>query len=299
MYISIAIAAVLFVLFAYAAVTGFGYHVSSIGRSSVPFLTVADQDLGGWAVLAWIAGSLSVLAALVAGSSSQARMLFDGGRTGLLPAPLGRLRQDTGTPVNALVVMAVSGLGVIAVWWVAHLQSGHTGAMDPVGLYAECSTMGTIVIFVVYLLTNLSLPVFMWRRHRALFSPARHVVVPVIGSAVLIVPFVELCRPGQPPPYDTFPFIALALVAVAVAIAALVVHRHPSTGAAEAVPEQPWRLRVAGFDPAGGSRCTQGPVAPGRLLSLVGERVGRPRGRDGSGLTKKGSNVVPDDVTPW
>jgi len=37
--ISIAVATVLFLLFAYATVTGFGYDVSSIGRSSIPFLT--------------------------------------------------------------------------------------------------------------------------------------------------------------------------------------------------------------------------------------------------------------------
>jgi hypothetical protein len=44
--ISIAIATGLFVLFAYATVTGFHYRVASIGRSSVPFLTVADDYLG-------------------------------------------------------------------------------------------------------------------------------------------------------------------------------------------------------------------------------------------------------------
>jgi amino acid transporter len=99
LYRSIAIGTALFVLFAYATVTGFYYDVSSIGRTSVPFLTIADHGLGEVAVLAWIAGIVSVLAALVAGYSSQARMLFDGGRTGLLPAPLGRLREQTNTPV--------------------------------------------------------------------------------------------------------------------------------------------------------------------------------------------------------
>jgi amino acid transporter len=234
LYLSIAIGAVLFLFFAYATVTGFHYDVSSIGRSSVPFLTVADHDLGGAAVLAWVAGIASVLAALVAGSSSQARMLFDGGRSGLLPSWLGRLRQKTDTPVNALMAMAVIGLGIIAVWWGTHLLSGHSGSMNPVGLYAECSTMGTIVILLVYLLTNISLPVFMWRRHRSMFSPVRHVVIPLVGSAVLVVPFIELCQPGQPSPYSTFPFIALGLVAAAAAIAGLVVHRHPSTGSREA-----------------------------------------------------------------
>jgi amino acid transporter len=233
LYISVAIAAVLLVFFAYATITGFRYDVSSIGRSSVPFLTVADHYLGGAGVLAWIAGIVSVLATLVAGADSQSRMIFDGGRSGLLPARLGHIRSRSGTPVNALLFMAAAGLGIIGVWWVTHLITGNTGSMDPVGLYAECSTMATIVILFVYLLTMLALPVFMWRRHRDSFSPIRHVAIPALGSITLIVPFVELCQPGQPAPYNAFPFIALALVVAAVAIACLIVHRHPRAGAGE------------------------------------------------------------------
>jgi amino acid transporter len=233
LYISIAIAAALFVFFAYATVTGFRYNVSSIGRSSVPFLTVADHYLGGVAVLAWIAGIVSVLATLVAGANSQARMFFDGGRSGLLPARLGHVRPPGDTPVNALLSMAVIGLGIIAAWWVAHLLGVDTGSTNPVGLYAECSTMGTIVILFVYFLTTLALPVFMWRRHRRAFSPLRHVIIPILGALTLIVPFVELCKPGQPAPYSAFPYIALAVVAAATVIACLTVHRHPSTGSGE------------------------------------------------------------------
>jgi amino acid transporter len=84
--------------------------------------------------------------------------------------------------------------------------------MNPVGLYAECSTMATIVILFVYFLTMVSLPVFMWRRHRDSFSPFRHVAIPALGSLTLIVPFVELCQPGQPAPYSAFPLIACVVV---------------------------------------------------------------------------------------
>ena len=236
LYISVATAAALLVFFAYATITGFRYNVSSIGRSSVPFLTVADHYLGGASVLAWIAGTVSVLATLVAGADSQSRMLFDGGRSGLLPAKLGRLRRQSRTPVNALLFMAVAGLGIIGVWWVARILTGDTRSMNPVGLYAECSTMATIVILFVYFLTMLSLPVFMWQRHRDSFSPFRHVVIPALGSITLIVPFVELCQPGQPAPYSAFPFIALAIGAAAAVIACIVVHRHPRTGAGEGAP---------------------------------------------------------------
>jgi amino acid transporter len=233
LFVSVAIGTALFVFFAYVTVTGFSYDVSSIGRSSIPFLSVADHYLGGAAVLAWIGGTVSVLATLIAGVSSQARMLFDGGRNGLLPARLGHLRQPGETPVNALLVMAGGGLGIIAVWWIAHLIGVDGGSTNPVGLYAECSTMGTIVILFVYFLTTLSLPVFMWRRHRDSFSAVRHLAVPTLGALTLIVPFVEICKPGQPAPYSEFPYVALALVALATVIACVTVHRHPSTGADE------------------------------------------------------------------
>jgi amino acid transporter len=233
LFMSIAIATALFVLFAYATVTGFGYDVSSIGRSSVPFLAVADRYLGTAALLAWLAGILSVLATLIAAVNSQSRMLFDGGRSGLLPARLGHLRQPGDTPVNALLVLACGGLGIIAVWWAAHLIGVDSGSTDPVGLYAECSTMGTIVILFVYLLTALALPIFMWRRHRQTFSALRHVAVPVLGGLTLIIPFVELFKPGQPSPYSAFPYIGLAIVAVATLIALVVVQRHPSAGSGE------------------------------------------------------------------
>ena len=141
--------------------------------------------------------------------------------------------------MNALLVMAGGGLGIVGVWWVAHLTGVDRGSTSPVGLYAECSTMGTIVILFVYFLTTLGLPVFMWRRHRGSFSALRHVAVPVLGALTLVVPSVELCKPGQPAPYSEFPYVALAIVAAASVIACVVVHRHPSAGSGEgaAFPE--------------------------------------------------------------
>jgi len=233
LYLSIAIGTVLFVFFAYATVTGFSYDVSSVGRSSVPFLAMADHYLGSVALLAWLIGIVSVLATLVSGVNSQARMLFDGGRSGLLPAWLGHIRPPADTPVNALLGMAGAGLGIIGIWWLLHLTGVIAGTTSPVELYAECSTMGTILILFVYLLTTISLPVFMWRRHRQAFSRFRHLVMPALGALVLVIPFVELFKPGQPAPYSFFPYLAVVIFAAAVLVAWLVVRRNPSAGSGE------------------------------------------------------------------
>ena len=160
-------------------------------------------------------------------------MLYDGGRSGLLPAWLAHLRPGADTPVNALSAMAGVGLGIIVLRWAAHLIGLAKGSTNPVSLYAECSTMGTIVILFVYLLTTLALPVFMWRRRRQSFSALRHVAIPALGALALIVPFVELFKPGQPAPYSQLPYIALAIIAAAIVIAFITVHRHPSAGSGE------------------------------------------------------------------
>lgn len=225
--ISISMAAALFVLFAYATIVGFHYEVASIGRSSIPFLSVADRVLGPMAAFAWVAGILSVLATFVAGTTSQARMIFDGGREGFLPRRLGRTHRVHGTPVAALALIVLSGIAIIVLWAVAHLVGVGTGSMDAVGLYAECSTLGTIIILFVYVATNLSLPFYIWRQHRPMFCVARHVVVPALGVAALGVPFVELFHSGQIAPYAAFPSVAVVVLLGAV-IAALLSQRERS-----------------------------------------------------------------------
>jgi len=233
LYVALALTTVLFVLFAYTTVTGFHYDTSSIGRASVPFLEMADHYLGHTAILAWFAGIASVLCTLVAAVNAQARMIFDGGRSGLLPSRLGRSRPPGETPVNALLSMAVVGLGIVVIWWLCHATGLVGGTDDPVNLYAECSTMGTILVLFVYVLTAVSLPIFMWRRHRDSFSIVRYVGVPTLGVLALAIPFVELFHPGQPVPYSVFPYLALVILVVAWALAKYVVRRNPEAGAGE------------------------------------------------------------------
>jgi len=194
---------------------------------------MADHYLGDAAILAWLVGIASVLCTLIAAVNSQARMIFDGGRSGLLPARLGKSRPLGETPVNALLAMAVIGLGIVVIWWLCHVSGLLAGSADPVNLYAESSTMGTILVLFVYVLTALSLPVFMWRRHRGSFSVTRHVGIPTLGVLVLVIPFVELFHPGQPVPYSVFPYLSVAILIAAAVIATYVVRRNPKAGATE------------------------------------------------------------------
>jgi amino acid transporter len=233
LYIALILATALFVLFAYATIVGFHYDTSSIGRASVPFLELADRYLGDAAILAWLAGIVAVLCTLIAAVNSQARVIFDGGRSGLLPGVLGRSRPPGKTPVNALLAMTVAGFGIVLVWWLFHVTGLLGGTDDPVNLYAECSTLGTILILFVYVLTAVSLPVFMWRRHRRSFSVLRYVAMPALGALALVIPFVELFEPGQPVPYSVFPYLSVAILLASLAASVVVVRRNPRAGAGE------------------------------------------------------------------
>ncbi len=221
LYASILLTTALFVLFAYVTVTGFHYDVSNVGRASIPFLQMADSYLGRWAALAWVAGIISILATLVSAVNAQSRMIFDAGRANLLTPWLGRLSKGSDTPVNALWTMGGAGILIAAFWGAGHLSGALGGPNDPVALYVESSTMGTIVILVVYVLTALALPVFVRRRHIERFSPLSHVVIPALGVLSLAIPFFELCRPGQPFPYNVFPYLTLVLLGGAVLYARL------------------------------------------------------------------------------
>ena len=90
--------------------------------------------------------------------------------------------------------------------------------------------MGTILVLVVYFLANLALP-FYYRRFRpGEFNVVKHVVLPVLGMVAIGVPVYYLCKPGQPAPYDWFPYLALGIVVVAAIYGYMLNRRDPSLG---------------------------------------------------------------------
>jgi amino acid transporter len=218
-FTSIAIMAVSYVLFAYATVTGFGYSTGKLGQSAIPFITVADSTLGVFAFFAYLAGLTSTLGALIAGTNSQARLLFNAGREGLLPRWLGEVHPTRRTPVNSIFVFISIALVIIGVWALLHVVTGSSGAMDSINYFDEASTMGTVLILLVYLLSNLALP-FYYRKYRpSEFRWVKHGVLPALGAIAIVVPLYYLAKPGQPTPYDWFPYAALGIAVIATSYA--------------------------------------------------------------------------------
>ncbi len=227
-FASIGIMIVSYLVFAYATVTGFGYNVDKLGASSIPFIDVADSMLGLLAFFAYLAGLTSTLGALIAGTNSQARLIFNAGREGLLASFLGKVHPTRRTPMNAIFTFIGIALLLIGGWALGHVLGGNSGSMDAVNFFVEASTMGTILVLVVYLLSNLALPIY-YRKYRPQeFHGVKHLLLPVLGALTILVPLYYLAKPGQPAPYSWFPWAALAIIVVALLYSVVLVRRDPS-----------------------------------------------------------------------
>ncbi|SPE99801.1 APC family permease [Streptomyces sp. MA5143a] len=225
---SVAIMTVSYILFAYATVTGFGYDVTALGDSRIPFIEVAHDTLGALAFLAYLGGLTSTLGVLIAGINSQARLVFNAGREGLLPSFFGYVHPTRRTPNNAIVTFTAIALLIIGGWGLGHLLGPGGGPMNPVVFFTESSTLGAILILLVYLASNIALPLY-YRRYRPQeFRVVRHLLLPAVGTVAILVPLYYLAKPGQPAPYNWFPYAAIATLLAAVGYATLLVRRDPT-----------------------------------------------------------------------
>jgi amino acid transporter len=230
-FFSITVMVVAYLLFAYATVTGFDYNVTNLSDAAIPFITVAQGTVSVLLFFAFLAGLTSTLGALIAGVNSQARLVFNAGREGLLPSFIGDVHPTRRTPTKAILTFVFISTLIIGGWGLGHIIGGKSGGqMNPVNFFAESSTMGTILILLVYLASNLALP-FYYRKFRPEeFHVVKHAVLPVIGAAAIIVPLYYLAKPGQATPYDWFPYAALAALVLAILYAVYLVRRDPTLG---------------------------------------------------------------------
>ncbi len=232
-FTSVAIMSVSYLLFAYSTVIGFSGDIGKLSNPNIiPFIVVAKGVIGAAAFFAFLAGMTSTLGALIAGTNSQARLIFNAGREGLLPKFIGQVDSKRRTPVNSLLFFLTGTLLIIGIWGLGHLLGGHgaSAGMSATNLFYESSTFGTILILLVYGMSNLALPFYYKKHHPDLFNGFRHGVLPILGLVTILVPLYYLAKPGQPTPYNWYPYMALVAVILAVIYAAILVKRDPSIG---------------------------------------------------------------------
>jgi amino acid transporter len=223
-FLSIALIGVLYLFLSYATVVGFNDNATTLSGAAVPMLTAAQGVASFLVFLVFMAGFTSIISSLIAATNSQARIIFSSGREGLLPAVTARVTARQRTPYVAFIVFLGFALGLTYVFgWILD-------ADDPVVFFGEAATLGTILISLTYLVANLALPVYFRRYHPERFNPVTHLVLPLLGVVAIGWPLYQLIKPGQPGPFNLYPWIALGILVVALIYAAYVYLRDPSLG---------------------------------------------------------------------
>ena len=229
-FLSVGLMTVTYLLLAYSTVCGFHDNGTALAGSAIPFITVAHGAVAFLAFFAYLAGMTSTLGVLISAVNSQCRLIFNAGREGLLPRWIGKVHPTRRTPVHAIITFIAIATVIVAGWALGHLIGGSTGSLSALNYFDESGTMGTILVLVVYFLANLALPFFYLKYRRSEFNVIKHAVLPVLGMAVIAVPVYYLCKPGQPNPYNWFPYAALGIAVVAVIYAIILTRRDPALG---------------------------------------------------------------------
>jgi amino acid transporter len=195
----------------------------ALGESQVPFIDGLRGAAPALLALAYIAGITSILGSMISLVNSQARILFNSGREGLLPAFLGKIHPRHETPRNAMWVFLL--IAVVLILCVTRIAK-----VAPMDYFGFAGTLGTIPIILTYMLTNLALPVYVIRHHRSELNIFRHVLLPVAGTLVMLFPLWGLIQPGQAWPFNIFPLIALAALVMSLLYGVVVARLSPGLG---------------------------------------------------------------------
>src|SRR5215469_3123680 len=224
---SVVVITLLYVLSSWAAVAGFaawkgpvaGVNFLGSPAEATPFLYLSRHFSHWFDWFIGLVGFTSSFGCFIAATNSQTRIIFNGARAGLLPKSMAGVTR-TKVPVASVVIY--TGLLVLLV--VIPYFAMHGNA---VGIFSDEAGIGTVPILIVYLIANIALPIYVLATNRASFSWVKHVLIPLIGSAVLVYGVYEFVQPNQPAPANVFWAWILAIVAISAVATGIVYTRRP------------------------------------------------------------------------
>jgi amino acid transporter len=184
-----------FVLYGLAA----GFHLNTAEgmqnflSSPAQFTSLAEQN-APWLTqpveFAAVAGLFSCMLAVL---NTTVRVMYAMASERVLPPALSRIHPKFRSPfISIYVLVAFSVIvGIALSLWVG------SGLTD---VYGFTGSIGTIGVILVYAMANVGLIKFYWGE--ADFNAWRHLVAPVLGTAVLLYPLWSTVKPGQDFPYN-------------------------------------------------------------------------------------------------
>ncbi|MFI6558924.1 APC family permease [Streptomyces sp. NPDC050534] len=138
---------------------------------------VARASFGLFWVLVFLAVVNSTIANANACSNVSTRTAFALARIRVLPRPFATLHPRYRSPVTGIAVQSAVAVGAVL-----GLGLGY----DPVTAFLLLATVIVTVVIGVYIVVNLACTGYFLRRRRGLFSPVRHLLLPVLGIVAFV-----------------------------------------------------------------------------------------------------------------
>ena len=208
-----------YIFLAFATEIAFHNDAKAISASTIPYIDALKASSTPLLIVAYLAGITSIFSCLLGLTNSQARILFSAAREGLLPRVFGRINRTHETP--ALAMWTYIGLALV-------ITLACSRSLEPVDIFSDTGTLGTLPIVIIYLVTNVALPVYVLRFHRADFRLVRHALIPLIALVLTLFPLWGLIQPGQPAPVNMFPPIVGAALLISVLYGVVLARRDPA-----------------------------------------------------------------------
>jgi amino acid transporter len=182
-YWAIGLITVLFTIVSFAMVTGLGSAdvvnqvatISGGGANPAAVLfALVDQNVGHWltSIMEWLVVS-SLFAGLLAFQNANSRYIFALGRSGVLPASLGKTNKS-GAPQGGVIVTSILAGLVIIFFAIANL--------DPIlNLFFWMSAVTSIAIMLVEILVSVAVIVYFMK------NPGTHWFKSVVAPAISVI----------------------------------------------------------------------------------------------------------------
>src|SRR5712691_11528814 len=177
---SVVVLMVYFTFVTWGYIVGIGVkNVGSITNpnAAFPVATLAQRVWGGAWVLLLFALLNSAIAVSIACFNGGTRTWYAMGRSGALPAALGKVNPNRKTPDNAIHLEV--GMQVVA--FVCILIFGVTNVFFS---WANAITIGLVLM---YILANIGVVKYYLTEGRSQFSPLLHLIIPAVASAAGVV----------------------------------------------------------------------------------------------------------------
>ena len=212
-----AFAGIFFTLMAYFMVFGSGNDTASLGKSSAPFGDVAAKAGLGWAsAIVYLAAMISVFACCLASINAASRLLFSMGKYRFLHRSMGSIHDTHRTPHLAILFCG----GVLAALCLAVLPAGFLDAFGYTG------TLASFGFVVVYLALCIVAPMDL-RKSREM--KLRHVLLAILGAALMLFVIVGSLYPSPAYPYNILPHLFFAYMLAGAAWFAVLKVKSPQT----------------------------------------------------------------------